>query len=87
VAAIEARWVERGVLGRLAGGEDGDLAAGNVRKRRSRALRGAGVHVGGLQWMQWGCAMVEREGAGWDGYDEQCGDVMPEEYVDGTYRR
>jgi hypothetical protein len=46
VAAIEARWVERGVLGRLAGGEDGDLAAGNVRKRRSRALRGAG----GARW-------------------------------------
>jgi hypothetical protein len=29
---------------------------------------------------------VERAGVGWDGYDGQCGDVMPEEYVDGTYR-
>jgi hypothetical protein len=44
------------------------------------------VHVGGLQRMQGRWVMVERVGVGWDGYDEQCGDVMPEEYVDGTCR-
>jgi hypothetical protein len=44
------------------------------------------VHVGGLQRMQGRWVMVERVGVGWDGYDEQCGDVMPEEYVDGICR-